>query len=411
MEQAVTDSEQFVYNVCQKSFLSLWSYVNPLGRDPGKELCDILIVCDPDVIVISVKGIALSNSGNVAVNWARWERRAVAGSIRQIEGAIRYLDKVTQVTKKDGTTGLPLPALNRRVYHRVAVACGGRGEVPITSSTESEKPMVHVFDEKSFFLILRNLDTVSDFVRYLADKENFLERAIALIDGGEENLLAAYLHAGRTFPKEGDFAIFHGDLWEGVSSRKEFLLKQERDRDSYIWDMLIESLCESGFDNATWIGPSMEESERALRVLAKENRFSRRMLGNALYDFLEQSKAGKVRARIAPARSEAVYVFLTSSADTAREDRKIELTARCFAALRRYPNATAVVGIGMNVPGEKPVDGFTTELVMLQKEGPSWPTDFLEWARTAQEELGYFKAPNITKVHEDEYPDDRTNLP
>ena len=42
MSEGVTDSEQFVYEICQKSFLSLWSYVNPRGREPAKELCDVL---------------------------------------------------------------------------------------------------------------------------------------------------------------------------------------------------------------------------------------------------------------------------------------------------------------------------------------------------------------------------------
>jgi len=50
MSEGITNSEQFVYEVCQKSFLSLWSYANPQGSEPGKELCDVLIVCDPDVI-------------------------------------------------------------------------------------------------------------------------------------------------------------------------------------------------------------------------------------------------------------------------------------------------------------------------------------------------------------------------
>jgi len=61
MGEAVTNSEQFVYEVCQKSFLSLWSYVNPRGREPGKELCDVLVVCDPHVIVISVKEVVLKD--------------------------------------------------------------------------------------------------------------------------------------------------------------------------------------------------------------------------------------------------------------------------------------------------------------------------------------------------------------
>ena len=129
---AINSSEQFVYQVCQKSFLSLWSYVNPQGRTPGKELCDILVVFDPHVIVVSVKEVELKDSGNVAVDWDRWLRRAVDSSEKQIAGAIRWLAEAKAVTPKDGTEGLPLPPVDRRVYHRIAVAFGGRREVPLT---------------------------------------------------------------------------------------------------------------------------------------------------------------------------------------------------------------------------------------------------------------------------------------
>ena len=63
MNQLFNESEQLVYAICKKSFLSLWSYANPLGKN-SKELCDILIVCDPDIIIISVKDISITDSGD-----------------------------------------------------------------------------------------------------------------------------------------------------------------------------------------------------------------------------------------------------------------------------------------------------------------------------------------------------------
>jgi hypothetical protein len=68
MDQATTYSEQFVYETCRRSFLSLWACVNPRGRTAGKELCDVLVVFDPHVIVISVKEIALRTSGDESTN-------------------------------------------------------------------------------------------------------------------------------------------------------------------------------------------------------------------------------------------------------------------------------------------------------------------------------------------------------
>jgi len=187
--QAVNDSEQWVYEICRKSFLSIWSYVNPQGRNPSKELCDILVVCDPHVLVISVKKVRLSDSGDVSVDMDRWTRKAIDASIRQIRGAVRWLDSSEQVVQKNGTPGLPLPSVSRRIYHRIAVAFGAQNKVPITPYLVRDGSPYHVLDEHSFYLLVRQLDTISDFVEYLAAKEALLCQAGVIINGGEENLL------------------------------------------------------------------------------------------------------------------------------------------------------------------------------------------------------------------------------
>ena len=404
MEEAVNDSEQFVLEVCRKSFLSLWSYVNPQGRDKGKELCDVLVVCDPHVIVLSVKDIELKDSGDVEVDWHRWQRKAADASKKQIAGAIRVLNDASVVIGKDGAEGLPLPPLERRIYHRIAVAFGGRREVPIKSGSGDNDPFVHVFDERSFYLVLRHLDTVTDFVNYLADKAEFLSRAAVVMEGGEENLLAMYLHNGRVFPQESDFVILHDDIWDGVSNRTEFLAKVERDEDSYVWDKLIESFCDGGFDCDTWRGPGLSESEQALRVLAAEHRFSRRLLGDAFLQFLEASKQRKTRARCIPSSSGVGYVFFTYDADSRLEERRAELLGRCFASLCRFPEVHTVVGVNLNVPGDSPKHGFTSDLALLGSIDGKWTDDDLAQARYCRDELGFFKAPIETRIHEDEYP-------
>lgn len=95
-------------------------------------------------------------------------------------------------------------------------------------------------------------------------------------------MLAIYLHNGRQFPSEVDMMILEDDLWERVSNKPEFKAKLQRDTESYVWDRLIEILCHGGFDGENWLGPEMPQSELAIRVLVRENRFSRRMLGKVL---------------------------------------------------------------------------------------------------------------------------------
>jgi hypothetical protein len=405
MINGANSSEQFVYEVCEKSFLSLWSYVNPQGRNLGKELCDILIVCDPHVIVVSVKDIELKDSGNIKVEWDRWQRKAVNASKKQIEGAIRWLDRANIVVTKDGTRGLPLPPVERRVYHRIAVAFGGRREVPIPSSGMKDGPFVHVLDEQSFYLLLRYLDTIRDFVQYLSDKEEFLKRTAIILEGGEENLLALYMHRGRQFPQGFDMIILQDDLWHGFNARPEVVAKLDKDRDSYVWDRLIESFCVGGFSGETWQGPGMAESEQALRVLALEDRFCRRVLGRAFREFLEHSQARKTRSRCLQSLSGVVYVFLTYDSDSNPEERRYELFGRCVASLCRFPHASTIIGIDINVPGELPHGGYTSDLVMLHSDDGEWPEEFVEKARLFRDELGYFRDPNENRFHEDEYPE------
>jgi len=41
----LTQAEKYLGKLCEKSFLSLWSYPG-LFRKPGTELCDLLVVFD-----------------------------------------------------------------------------------------------------------------------------------------------------------------------------------------------------------------------------------------------------------------------------------------------------------------------------------------------------------------------------
>jgi hypothetical protein len=404
MTEAVNNAEQFVYEVCTKSFLSLWSYINPQGKTPSKELCDILVVCDPHVIVISVKDINLKNTDNPSIDWNRWKRKAVDDSIKQIKGAVGWLEQSSQVVQKDGSPGLNLPSREQRVYHRIAVAFGGRREVPFSSSDNSDGEFYHVMDEQSFFLLLRHLDTISDFVDYLNSKEKFLSRTSIIINGGEENLLASYLHNSRQFPSKVDMMIFEDDLWEGLSNKPEFKAKLQRDTESYVWDHLIEGFCDGRFDGENWLGPDMSESELAIRVLVREDRFSRRMLSGAFKSFLELSKAGRVRSRCVQSMSSVGYVFFAYDRNSTLEERKAELVARCFALLCQFNECFTVIGIGINVPGERPRDGYSRDIVMLHTNNNEWSEEDLKQAKYCRDELGFFKSPNETFVHEDEYP-------
>jgi hypothetical protein len=153
----------------------------------------VIVVCDPDVIVFSVKEIAARDTGQPAVDWARWQRKAIDASAMQLYGGARELEHLDRVVQESGAPGLALPPIEGRRVHLVAVAAGSKRGVPMYSG-DLGKGHVHVLDEVSLEAMLRELDTVSDFVSYLTAIRSFHElggRVVMM--GGEENLLALYL--------------------------------------------------------------------------------------------------------------------------------------------------------------------------------------------------------------------------
>src|SRR6266511_1038255 len=132
---ALNRTKQFVYNVCLDSFLSLWSYANPQGRTAGRELCDILVVCEPDIIIVSVKGVHVNAAeDDLGAKFQRWTRRAIDESVAQIYGAGRWINSSRQqhFICADGQRGLAFPSATVRRIHRVAVALSGDNHFPLT---------------------------------------------------------------------------------------------------------------------------------------------------------------------------------------------------------------------------------------------------------------------------------------
>jgi hypothetical protein len=93
-----TPTERHLAKLADRTFLNLWSYPNvfidkrsaPTAQ--GQELCDLLVVCDPYVLVFSDKHVAWQGDEKLSLSWKRWYKRAIAHSVRQIRGAQRWID-------------------------------------------------------------------------------------------------------------------------------------------------------------------------------------------------------------------------------------------------------------------------------------------------------------------------------
>ncbi|HLJ18340.1 MAG TPA: hypothetical protein VKV15_27870 [Bryobacteraceae bacterium] len=401
MSEGLNSAERFVYSTCRQSFLSLWSYANP-SRRAGKELCDILVVCEPDLIIFSVKNVGLSDAKDPVVGWKRWRKKAVEQSADQIYGAERWLDAATGVIRSDGSSGLVLPSRDERRIHRIAVALGSQGRVPIEFG-DFGKGFVHVFDELSFPVLLSELDTITDFVSYLRAKENLVAAGVRLVfEGSEEDLMAFYLHNGRSFPQTRSCIIVGDDLWRQFKEKEEAKAKKRSDEDSYIWDRLIELWAKDVLHENLEFPSSLNNAEMALRVMAKENRFSRRILGKSFREFIDQSSAGKVRAQMLKAHSEIVYVFLALPHTEDRQFRVAELGTRCFVARGLHPGCKTVIGLATEQYERG--NGFSFDLFFLYEE--LWTDDNQRAMERIQRDCGFFVRPEKSHSREDEYPKD-----
>lgn len=122
---AVNESEAFVHDLCRRSFLSLWSVENPEGTKKGEELADAIVVVGSDVLVFSVKECRIKTTGDDDVDVARWLRKAVEGSVKQLRGAANALRRMDVVRLPENSNVVfPLAALANRRFHFVAVALG-----------------------------------------------------------------------------------------------------------------------------------------------------------------------------------------------------------------------------------------------------------------------------------------------
>ena len=399
--EAVTPSEGYLRELCDRTFLSLWSYPNPFrdqaGSDQdGKELCDLLVVFDNNIIFFSDKHCDFPDSANLDLDWTRWYRRAIVKSARQLWGAERWIrehpDRVfldSKCTKKFPLSLVPTPttALHRVVIaHGAAARCirelGGSGSLMLNSAivgNDHELPRekggvpfmvghvdpargyVHVLDDTTLEVLLKTLDTVADLSAYLTKKETFIDSGVALFAAGEEELLAHYLtHLNAN--KEYDFVFEDGlnavtlteGFWQDFVSSPERTSQLDANRVSYVWDGIIERFTHHFLQGTSQFlsDTTLPSHEQILRFFAREPRLRRRILSSAMIKMIETTPARARRIRVIPPSrpGDPYFVLLLLPKPEGRpygeyrDVRRIHLEACCRVVKLDYPDALDIVG-------------------------------------------------------------------
>jgi hypothetical protein len=336
----MTKSEEWAYNLCRNSFFSLFSFVNPIGKK-GKELCDVIIICGKDIVLISVKEININLTDNYNVDYNRWNTRAIEDSVKQLNGAERFLKSVSSFKLKGSEEEIELSI--KKNFYKIALAIGGRGKFPIPESIRNNG-YVNIMDEVSFHSITLELDTVTDFISYLREKQTKLSN-VYFTGNGEEDLLAYYLFNEFNFPDK-TYLVFDEGLYKSLKKDKLYIKEKKERQESYIWDFIINHSAQNHFTQNGYNTKSLNNLMKAYEIMAQETRFERVKLVNNLNEVIKTN----IRARIyfSPSFNHVIYVFVSGKFNNQKERLK-ELEIRCMVAAFLMNKSAVVIGIAWEI--------------------------------------------------------------
>jgi hypothetical protein len=231
-----------------------------------------------------------------------------------------------------------------------------------------ERGFVHVLDDVALDIVLQELDTVSDFIAYLRKKEEFILSGKLYVAAGEEDLLATYLidindeGVHDFLVPEGFDQVEIGDgHWANILQHPQYLEKKRADGISYLWDHLIDFMAGHTMNGTLEEGAhiSLENHEKLLRVMASENRLSRRLLAASLQekiqcgDLLPDGPEGhSVRTMFnSPNKDDLAYVMAVigggafNDRQDYREFRREFIREYAILTKNRYQDLRRIVGI------------------------------------------------------------------
>jgi hypothetical protein len=453
--EGVTTAERYLAKLCKRSFLAMWSYPGVFRdqgqhahKGDGKEVCDLLVAFENHILIFSDKDCELIGGEHIQENWARWFRKAVQNSAKQVWGAERWIKSFPNRLFLDRQCKIPfplnLPDPSNAMFHRIVVAhgasrvsrehLGGSGSMMLNSrligsahlnepltigQLDPKKGYIHILDDTTLTILLETLDTITDFTAYLTKKERFLTGRMGVIAAGEEELLAVYLRrlnetGEHDFMIDGkyDDVVFEEGFWNEFVVSPERRAQIEADKISYFWDTLIEKFSFHAMTGTQYLttGEPIGEQEIMFRFLAREPRTRRRMLSQHFSDALQKSasSARNSYVRVLEPSSAAnpfyVFLFLKRRPDLSQENnRNVRgnlLINYCKAVKVKYPQAIHIIGIGT----EAAFPSSTRSEDLIYLDVSRWTAENEAEARAIQKQFRLLLNITAHKGREREYP-------
>lgn len=436
-----TSSERFLTALCRDSFLNLWSYSN-LYNDRGierlshgQELCDVLIVFGDDVLIFSDKSCLFRADVDLETGWSRWFRSAIWDSAKQLYGAERWIrNHPNRIWLDSGCTKpfpIPLPKPQKMRVHRIAVALGAenacakhagsgssgslmlgnfiegrqhfeKGADPfLLGHTDKSRGFVHAFDSVSLAKVMRELDTIDDFVRYLRAKESLLLQDKAIIIPGEEDFLGLYLRQtgsvdAQAFLDEFELPgakviVFPEGTWGEYDRGPIAQYRRSLVRGSRIFDSMI-AQCAQSISRRNEDGSVPLEDERIVRFLAAEPRHQRALFSGLMQKKIDSTPPdGRSAIAFSSNNRELLYVFLLfprekgKSNDEYKAERLGALDCYCMVAKHETKEPRFFIGIACE-PGD--LEFRSSDIVF--NDYANWTEEMTREARVLQRECGIF---------------------
>lgn len=463
----ITDAEKYLNELSEKTFLSLWSYPN-LYTDQnkknetsvGKELCDLLVIFENHIIIFSDKNCNFNDipSGKLSdkeldIKWKRWYKKSIeksAGQIYKAEDWIRnHSDRIfldDKCKKK-----FPFDIVNKKdvIIHRIVVThsitdickkytgnkygsffidsniIGSEQEFSIGYINEYKK-FVHILNDFSLNLLMKELDTASDFINYLTRKEELFQNA-DIIAFGEEDMLARYLSITddkgvHNFidKKNNDFfnkddkkhnlIIFEKDAWENINNNPQYLNKKKADEISYVWDYLLEKSIKhymSGTQLYKNELTNMDEDMQMFTILSSFNRFERRNIAKSIITFAKNIGKGERGTRQMMLNDNIILLIAIiprykTDEKIFREKRRNLLENYIIASKIEHMSINKFIGLAI-----ESIDSPNESEDFVYLDTSDWNDDDIKKAREIRNSLiqaNLLKERNVKIVQAEEYP-------
>jgi len=424
--------EQFVNELAYNSFMKYWCYPNPKDENGDKkEICDLMIFFRDCLIIISVKNYVFKDF------YSRYFRNTIEKAVDQISGAERKLMfSEREIYIKHPNKDIErFPREEIRKVFRIIVNLGD-GVKFYPSNKETQKgQFVTIFDKGAFETIVKELDTLPDFIDYLTKREELFSDKTVLILPGEEHdfsketteqflehtetnliipnkqsivisgteydILAYYLEDRESFLEKvrssNDNLIYLqiDDKWNSYISKEEVKIKKQNDRYSYFIDDLVK--------NEVLVHNNLQAAELAKELLSF-NRFTRRIIAKNFLQFYETYKNDTCDDKEFPFYRRysdfegigIVFVYYATRGEDV--DWLFEFTLNSYCVYSNYKNKKNIL-IATNQ--------FFQFKMLLQSDIIPFPYEFEQQIRDDIKLCNWFTTIDKFYMHETEYPENK----